>query len=99
MSTHKILAGETISVSELRENPGLYFTDHPIAMMSHNHAIGYVVGAELFETMMALVEQTQAAKTELGQFRSPATRLKAIAADSADALLRANEEELGDFSE
>lgn len=36
MKTHKILADETISVSELRKNPGQYFTDHAIAVLSSN---------------------------------------------------------------
>lgn len=99
MSTHKILAEETVSVSELRKNPSLYFTDHPIAVMSHNHAAGYVVGAELFETMMQLIEQTQATKAVVGQFRPAAARLKEIAAGSAEFLLHANEDELGQFSE
>lgn len=99
MSTHKILAEETVSVSELRKNPSLYFTDHPVAVMAHNHATGYVVGAELFETMMNIIEQNQAAKTVVGQFRPASARLKEIAKESAEFLLQASEEELGHFSE
>jgi antitoxin YafN len=99
MSTHKILAEETVSVSDLRKNPSLYFTDHPVAVMSHNHAAGYVVGAELFETMMKIIEQNQAAKAVVGQFRPASARLKQIAEESAEFLLHAKEEELGRFSE
>ena len=61
MSTNKILAEATVTVSELRKNPSRYFTDHPIAVMKHNRVIGYVVGAELFESMILLIEQDKQA--------------------------------------
>jgi antitoxin YafN len=99
MTTHKILAEETVSVSELRKNPSLYFTDHPIAVMSHNHAAGYIVGAELFETMMAIIEQNQKTRAVVGQFRPASTRLKQIARESAEFLLHAKDDDLVGFSE
>jgi antitoxin YafN len=99
MTIHKILAEETVPVSELRKNPGRYFTDRPIAVMSHNQATGYVVGAELFEKMLAIIEQNQAGKSVTGQFRPSANRLQQIIAESASYLQDATDEDLGHFSE
>ena len=79
MKTSKLPAEETVSVSELCKNPSRYFTDHPIAVMVHNKAIGYVIGAELFESMMALIDKNQAAKAVTGEFRPVGARLKDIA--------------------
>lgn len=99
MATHKILAEETVAVSEVRKNPGRYFTDKAVAVMSHNKATGYMVGAELFENMIMILEQNQAGKAIAGQFRPSAARLQEIAAASADFLRNASEEDLGQFSE
>lgn len=99
MSTHKILAEEMVSVSELRKNPSQYFTNAPVAVMSHNQTAGYVVGAELFERMMMIIEQSQQVKAISGQFRPSAARLKQITEESARLIQQASDEELGDFSE
>lgn len=99
MTTNKILAEETIPVSELRKNPSRYFTDRPIAVMSHNQATGYVVGAELFEKMLAIMEQSQAYKSVTAQFCPSANRLQQIMTDSTDFLRNASDEDLGKFSE
>lgn len=99
MATHRILAEETVSVTELRKNPSRYFTDHPVAVMAHNQATGYVLGAELFESLIAVIEQNQAAKAIVGEFRPAGARLREIAAEGARLLDRASEEDLGTFSE
>lgn len=99
MATHKILAEETVPVSELRKNPSEYFTDRPIAVMNHNRATGYTLGVELFEQMMAIIEHSEEGKTIRGQFRPTAERLKEIAAASAAFHKNATEEQLGSFSE
>ncbi len=99
MSTHKILAEEMVSVSELRKNPSLYFTDYPVAVMSHNQTAGYTVGAELFEKMIMLIEQNQKDTTTSGQFRPSAARLKQITKASEQFLQNASDDELGQFSE
>ncbi|MCK4865558.1 MAG: type I toxin-antitoxin system antitoxin YafN [Gammaproteobacteria bacterium] len=99
MSTHKILAEEMVSVSELRKNPSQYFTNNPVAVMSHNQTAGYMVGAELFEKMMLIIEQSQRDKTIIGQFRPSAARLKQISEESTRFLQQASDEDLGHFSE
>jgi antitoxin YafN len=99
MSTHKILADETISVSELRKNPGQYFTDHAIAVLSNNRPTGYVIGAEAYEALVALLIQNQETEHFTGRFRPTATRMKTIARKGAELLANASEEELGEFSE
>lgn len=99
MSTHKILAEEMVSVSELRKNPSQYFTNSPVAVMSHNKTAGYIIGAELFEKMMMIIEQSQRDKTIIGQFRPSAARLKQITEESERFLQRVSDEELGHFSE
>lgn len=99
MVTNKIFAEETIPVSELRKNPSRYFTDRPVAVMSHNQATGYMVGAELFEKMLVIMEQSQAGKSVTGQFRPSANRLQQIIDQSTHYLRNATENDLDDFSE
>jgi antitoxin YafN len=99
MKTHKILADETISVSELRKNPGQYFTDHAIAVLSSNRPIGYVIGSETYEALVALLVQNQETEHFTGRFRPTAARMKTIARKGAELLANASEEELAEFSE
>jgi antitoxin YafN len=49
MSTQRILAEQTVSVTEMRKHPTDYFTDHPIAVLNRNQTEGYMLGKELFE--------------------------------------------------
>lgn len=99
MGTHKILADETISVSELRKNPGQYFTDHAIAVLSNNRLTGYVIGAEAYEALVALLMQNQVTEHFTGRFRPTAAHMKTIAQKGAELLANASEEELGECSE
>ena len=99
MATHKILAEETVPVSELRKNPSRYFTDQPVAVMSHNQATGYMVGAKLFEHMIEIIEQSEQGKMVRGQLRPSAARLKEITDASVIFHENATEEQLGSFAE
>jgi antitoxin YafN len=49
MATQRILAEETISISEMRKHPTEYFTDHPIAVLNRNQTEGYMLGKALAE--------------------------------------------------
>lgn len=99
MATHRIVAEEVVSVTEMRKRPTDYFTDHPIAVLNNNQTAGYMVGKELFESMVDLIRQLQPQETFTARFQPSATQLKAIAAGSAQFLASAQEEELGDFAE
>ena len=69
MTTQKIVAEETVSVTEMRKHPANYFTDHPIAVLSNNQPLGYMVGKELFETMVELIRRSQPQETFTAQFQ------------------------------
>lgn len=97
MSTQLVYAEKTISLSELRKRPADFFDGEPIAVLSHNKTAGYVIGAEVFEQMIKLLEANLTGVK--GQFRPNAARMKAIAEQGANLILAASEEELFDFSE
>lgn len=97
MNAQSILAEKTVSVTELRKNPSKYFIGEPVAVLSNNHTTGYVVGKELFESMVHLIaDQTP---TVLSTFRPNKTRLASIAEQGAALLLAATDDELTDFEE
>ena len=99
MTTQRILAEEFVSVSEMRKHPADYFTDHPIAVMNKNQTAGYMVGKELFETMVDIIKQLQPQETFTAKFQPSITQLKAATKGSSEFLATAKEEELGDFIE
>ncbi|MCU7875288.1 MAG: type I toxin-antitoxin system antitoxin YafN [Candidatus Thiodiazotropha sp. (ex Lucinoma borealis)] len=102
MSTHTILADETVSVTELRKNPSQYFTDHAIAVLSNNRPTGYMIGAAAYEAMVAMLTQMQQEQVFQGQFQPTAERMKAITDKGMELLANASKEqleELGQFSE
>ena len=99
MTTHRILAEEFVSVSEMRKHPADYFTDHPIAVMNKNQTAGYMVGKELFESMVDLIKQLHPQETFTAKFQPSITQLKAATKGSSEFLATAKEEELGDFIE
>ncbi|PCJ29758.1 MAG: antitoxin of toxin-antitoxin stability system [Moraxellaceae bacterium] len=97
MNTQAIFAEKTVSVTELRKNPSKYFIEEPVAVLSNNSTAGYVVGKELFESMMLLIEaQTP---TVLSAFRPNKNRLASIAEQGAALLLAATDDEPTDFVE
>ena len=82
MTIQRILAEETVSVSEMRKHPADFFTDHPIAVLNKNQPIGYMLGKEPFESMVDLIRQLQPQETFTARFQPSATQLKATAARS-----------------
>lgn len=99
MTTQTILAGKTVSVTEMRKNPTQYFTDEPVAVLAHNRPAGYMVSTELFEKMVHALESQQHSSNFQASFRPSATRLNEIAAHGNALLETATDEELGEFSE
>ncbi len=99
MTIHKIFAEDTVSVTEMRKSPASFFTDRPVAVLSNNQAVGYLVGAELFESMMELIRQVQPQETFAARFQPNVKQLKEAAAASAKFLATAKDEDLADFVE
>ena len=99
MTTHKILAEESISVTEFRKNPSHYFTDHPIAVINRNQPTGYVMGAELYELIIKQLEKSEANKALVARFQPTAVMLKQIAAKGAELLDNSTDDELKQFEE
>ena len=99
MAIQRILAEETVSVTEMRKHPTDFFTDHPIAILNKNQTAGYMVGKELFETMVDLIRQLQPQESFTAAFQPSVTHLKAVTKGAAEFLVKANKEELGDFVE
>lgn len=99
MAKQRILAEETVSITEMRSHPADFFTDHPIAVLNKNQTAGYMLGKELFESMVDLIRQLQPQETFTARFQPSLTQLKAITDGSAQYLASAKEEELGEIVE
>ncbi|MCV6588318.1 MAG: type I toxin-antitoxin system antitoxin YafN [Marinobacterium sp.] len=99
MTTQTILAGKTVSVTEMRKNPTQYFTDEPVAVLAHNRPAGYMVSTELFERMLHALESQQSNQNFQASFRPSATRLHEIAQNGNALLQAASDDELGEFTE
>ena len=95
MPIQPIFAEKTVSVTELRKHPSQFFLNEPVAVLSNNKTAGYIIGAELFEKIVH--QLTANSTTQNATFRPTAARLEAIAAEGAELLLAAADEELGDF--
>ena len=99
MTTHRTLAEEFVSVSEMRKHPEDYFTDRPIAVMNNNQTAGYMVGKELFESMVDLIKQLQPQEVFSAKFQPSLAQLKAATKGSYEFFSNAKEEGVGDFIE
>jgi len=99
MAIQRILAENTVSVSEMRKHPADFFTNQPVAVLSKNQPLGYMVGKELFESMVDLLRQHQPQETFTARFQPNIGQLKAVATSSSQFLISAKEDELGNFAE
>ncbi|WP_445672940.1 type II toxin-antitoxin system prevent-host-death family antitoxin [Pseudomonas inefficax] len=66
-----VLASIAVSVSELKKNPSAVLGSadgEPIAVLNHNRVMGYMVPAELFESMLERLEDLELA--EIARSRS-----------------------------
>jgi len=79
------LADKTVSVSELKKSPSKYFTGEPIAVLSNNQTIGYVLGASVYEALVSMLNQCQQSETFPGAFKPTAERMREITAKVVDA--------------
>jgi len=62
--TTAIYAKSTVSITELRRNPGAVIEeagDHPVAVLNHNRAMAYIVPAEVFEALMEVLDDVELA--------------------------------------
>ena len=60
-----VLANVAVSVSELKKNPSAVMTGangSPVAVLNHNRVMGYMVPAELFETMLERLDDLELAQ-------------------------------------
>lgn len=63
--TNAIYANATVSITELRRNPGAVIEDaglEPVAILNHNRATAYLVSADAFEVMMEKLEDIDLAE-------------------------------------
>lgn len=98
MGMHSILAERSVSITELRKNPGQYFLEEPVAVLSNNRPTGYMIGQELFQELMKLVEQVEGKRTVTGRFRMSTDDLREIGRRGTDLLAYASPEEMEEYS-
>ena len=63
--TNAIYARSTVSITELRRNPGAIIDEagmSPVAILNHNRATAYLVPADAFEAMMEKLENIDLAE-------------------------------------
>lgn len=63
--TNAIYATSTVSITELRRNPGAIIEEagnSPVAILNHNRATAYLVPAQAFEAMMEKLEDLELAE-------------------------------------
>lgn len=95
MTRQVIFAEQVVSLSDYRKNPGQYFLEEPVAVLSKNKPAGYVMGPELFEQLMKALESLNGEVQS--QFRPARNRLEVIAKLGDKLLAEATEDELGEF--
>jgi len=63
--TNAIYANATVSITELRRNPGAVIEeagDAPVAVLNHNRTTAYIVPAKVFEMLMEAIEDQDLAE-------------------------------------
>jgi antitoxin StbD len=63
--TNAIYANATVSITELRRNPGAVIEeagDSPVAILNHNRATAYLVPADAFEIIMEKLDDIDLAE-------------------------------------
>jgi len=63
--TKTIYAASTVSITELRRNPGAVIEEAgalPVAILNHNRAAAYLVPASTFESMIERLEDIELAE-------------------------------------
>lgn len=61
----QILAGYSVSISELKKNPSAILQEAggvPVAILNHNKPAAYLLSAETYEGLMAVMEDYELAK-------------------------------------
>lgn len=94
-----IFVQQTISLAELRKQPAQYFRDEPVAVLSNNKPMGYVMSAALFEQLMHLAEQQQQEKSFAANFRPSSQHLQELAAQAGELVDKLSEADIKDFQE
>lgn len=60
-----VLASTAVSVSDLKKNPTAVLNNadgEPVAVLNHNRVMGYMVPAELFESILERLEDLELAE-------------------------------------
>lgn len=67
-----VLADRAVSVSELKKNPSavLGAGGGPVAVLNHNRVVGYVVPADVFESMMERLDDLELAREAKARLES-----------------------------
>ncbi len=97
MATEPIYANRTVSITELRKNPKKFFYDEPVAVLSNNKTAGYMVSAEYFEEMLAVIELK--APLFAARFNPTKARLDDIAQQGKALLENIDQQSLNTFEE
>lgn len=95
----RILAEKAINITELRKNPAKYFIDEPVAVLSNNRPVGYMVSAKVFEELIDLLEEKQGRVHTAARFRPMAERLSDIADSGQKLLQNASDKDLTEVTE
>jgi PHD/YefM family antitoxin component YafN of YafNO toxin-antitoxin module len=68
-SAERLGIEKSVNISDFRKNPSRYFLHGPVEVLSRRRPIGYLIDAELFETMLEALarhEKPATLKKELG---------------------------------
>lgn len=97
---NRILTELTVNVTELRKNPGVYFTtDQPVAVLSNNKTAGYMVNAELFEQLIDMISIQQAGKNIIAKFKPSAQRFDEITKQAESILENLSKKDICSYDE